>query len=158
MARPRKLAREQIESTCRRLLRERREVRVADVREALRAEYGSCGRTERVSSVLREMSAATPLCAENPVNSSVEELQAQLRKAEARAALAEDREMRHQDYWAQRFDERTQELERKYAAELAALRRRPSSDDFLKVHQRLADALRRIAAYESGEIPLPGRG
>ena len=144
----RKLAPEQIEATCRDMLAGRRRVTVRAVMAELRCRHQACGRTERVSEILRRVEARRALDPPNdPPSADVAALLDRLQAAEARAARAEELERHHQDFWAMRYAEKADELERRYAA---ALQARPAitTDQYLRLQQRAAELARRLAQYE----------
>lgn len=119
----RKLTDQDIESTWRTLEAQFGRVGGRQLREALRARFGTPGRTDRVFTIWRTLSeqqrraALEPSVAELLQRMEVAEalakeaLEAKL-AAEARAALAESREMAHQDRWAHEIYELRQEVER----------------------------------------------
>lgn len=162
MTRRMKLTDEQIAGVCRELLASRRRVTWRGVRAVLSERFGATGRNARVCEILRKMAANAPLVPlSGPADLSLIE---RLERAEKRAALSEERERSQQDYYARRYAERAdqaeRELQQKYSGlsgEIESLRRRPTAEQYLRVHQQLAEANRRIAEYESGEIPLPQR-
>jgi hypothetical protein len=144
----RKLTSEQIEATCRQLLSGRRPVTVRTVMAELRRRNGSAGRTERVSGILRRLQTAPEIeSTGNAPAADVVALRERLEAAEARAARSEEMERRHQDYWAKRYAEKADELERRYAA---AIKARPAitTDQYLRLQQRIADLARRLSQYE----------
>jgi hypothetical protein len=114
--------------------------------------YGVKGRTERVAAVLRvEERSALPSSAEP---SELEALRERVRKAEERAAQAEKRAARaeemersHQDFWAARYAEKAEELERRFAR-LSAPASSVPADQYLKVCQLNAELTRRLELYE----------
>jgi hypothetical protein len=126
---------------------------VRDVMRHLQQVHGTSGKTERVSRVLRASllkHAHPPVQLPSPPP-DVTELLARLRAAEARAERAEELERSHQDFWARRYDQQLEELER----QKAALKRAPSSgvsaEKYLRVCQRAAELARRLAEYEPVE-------
>ena len=154
------LSESSIEEACRTLLSQRRRVGVRDVMTYLRMQHGIAGRTERVAGILRreELRSSTVMPPPNPptlLPVELADLQEQLRLAEARALRAEDLERRHQDFWAARYDEKVQEIEKRYA-DLLARNAAVTSDQYLRIHQVAADLARRLAQYEKVD-PLPQR-
>src|ERR1700722_8437678 len=100
----------QIEGVCVELLSVSLEVSVRDVERELKRRYGASGRRERVAAILRraKVEAPTPGATTNPaVESAGAEL---IAEAFARAARAEELERRHQDFWAERYAEKCEEL------------------------------------------------
>ncbi len=145
----RRLTPEQLESACRDLLMSRRRVTVRAVMAELRRRHGASGRTERVRQTLHRLDASQPLePTRDPAASDTATLLERLQAAEARAARSEELERHHQDFWAKRYAEKADELERRYAA---VLRARPAitTDQYLRLHQRIADLTRRLSRYES---------
>lgn len=142
----RKLTAEQIEAACRDLLSRRRRVTVRAVMAELHRRHGFAGRTERVGQILRPLQAA-PISARDAKSADIATLRERLENAEARAARSEEVERRHQEYWAKRYAEKADELERKYAP---ALQARPTitADQYLRLQQRIADLTRRLSRYE----------
>jgi hypothetical protein len=142
----------QIEEVCSALLRVRRKVGVRDVTSRLRELYGFKGRTQRVGIVLKRLKEEKiPLpfpSAEQAGPEVLECLRKQLREAEERAARAEDRERRHQDFWAERYAEKVQELERRFEV-LARDAPTVTADQYLRVSQRVVELERRLAQYET---------
>lgn len=154
-----RLSDEQIEKVCRDLLGAQRRVGVRDVMRRLRAKFGSVGRTERVAGLLSRLQAecAVP----NSVPSSDEFLKLRDRlgavevraeRAEARAALAEEREIKHQNYWAGRYGARLDELEQLHSAQLRAAGKL-ASERYLRLYQKAAQLAERLARYEE-VVPL----
>lgn len=143
----RKLTLDQIEVVCRDLLRSIRRVTVRAVMIELHRRYGAAGRTERVSEILRRLEASGTF---NPPREPADTaaLLQRLEVAEARAARSEEMERRHQEYWAKRYAEKADELERRYAAGMKA---RPAitTDQYLRLQQRAAELARRLSQYES---------
>jgi hypothetical protein len=119
----RKLTDQDIESTWRTLEVEFGRVSGRQLREALRLRFGTPGRTDRVFGIWRTLSEKQRREAlEPPVAEllrrmeaaeviATEALQAKA-AAEARADLAESREIAHQDRWAHEIYELRQEVER----------------------------------------------
>ncbi len=119
----RKLTDQDIESTWRTLEAQFGRVGGRQLREELRARFGTPGRTDRVFSIWRTLSEQQRRAALEPSVAELlrrmeaaeaiakEALEAQV-AAEARAALAESREMAHQDRWAHEIYELRQEVER----------------------------------------------
>jgi hypothetical protein len=120
----RKLTDQDIEATWRALeLQFGHPVSGRQLREALRARFGTPGRTDRVFAIWRNLSeqqrraALEPSVAEllrrmEAAEASAREAMQAKAAAEARADLAENREMAHQDRWAHEIYELRQEVER----------------------------------------------
>jgi len=139
---------QQIEATCRALLEGRRRVGVRDVMAQLRVAHGSAGRTERVNRVLSRVMAEAPAMARPaPSVDELEDLRVQLMAAVERASRAEEREIQHQDYWARRFAERLEELERMHATQLS-LTTQGASERYLRLYQWSAKLAERLSRYE----------
>jgi hypothetical protein len=144
----------QIEEACRALFRTRRKVGVRDVARYLQELHGFKGRTERVAIVLKrvqeEQIALPSPPDQQPDQAALAPLLRQLREAERRAARAEELERRHQDFWADRYAEKLQELERRLEA-----RRHDAPtvtpEQYLRVSQRVVELERRLAQYEGVE-------
>jgi hypothetical protein len=149
---PSRLTAPQIETSCRQLLINQRRVGVRDVMEDLRNRHGLCGRTARVAGILRrvEQDLNQPKIPAGNGSAEIALLRQQLRAAEHRAQRAEELERSHQDFWAKRYAEKVDELERRNAAA-------PSragvitSEQYLRIHQRAAELARRLAKYEAVE-------
>lgn len=144
----RRVASEQIEAAARALLRGRRQVTVQALRQELRSRHGAGGRTERIAGVLRrmhqELSTVPPA---GPGGEELEQLHQRVRDAEARAARAEQLERSHQDFWARRYGEKMDELERRYASALKG--RAPiSADQHLRLLQENAELRRRLLEHQ----------
>lgn len=119
----RKLTDQDIESTWRTLEARFGRVSGRQLREALRARFGTPGRTDRVFGLWRILSEQQRRAALQPSVAELlqrmeaaealarEALQAKA-AAEARADLAESREIAHQDRWAHEIYELRQEVER----------------------------------------------
>jgi hypothetical protein len=119
----RKLTDQAIEATWRTLISQHGQVSGRQLREELRRRFGTPGRTERVFEIWRALSERQRRAALEP---SVAELLQRMEAAEAatlealrakaaaeaRAELAESREIAHQDRWAHEIYELRQELER----------------------------------------------
>ncbi|MGH8327856.1 MAG: hypothetical protein ACRET2_13975 [Steroidobacteraceae bacterium] len=148
----RKLTPEQIEAACRDLLRSRHRVTLRAVMAELHHRHGATGRTERVSKILSRLEASREAFgpAHHQPSADITALLPRLQAAEARAARSEEIERQHQDYWARRYAEKADELERRYAA---ALKSRPAitTDQYLRLQQRIAELARRLSQYESVE-------
>lgn len=156
---PRGLSDAQIEHVARELLARRHRVTVRDVMQALRAQFGGCGRTERICRILKRLESQDRLSAGlAPIESrEIETLQERVRAAEARAALSEERERQHQDLWANRYAEKVAALEKE---QLNVARRAAgvTHEQYLRVHQRAAELARRLAKYEDPERPATEEG
>ena len=151
--RPPKVTDQQIEEVCRTLLEGHRRVGVRDVMRRLRALYGSGGRTERVAAVLSRVMAERPVVGRpTPSPDEFEDLRGKLKGALERAALAEQREIQHQDYWARRYAERLEELERAHASQLSTATR-TASERYLRLYQWAAELTNRLRRYEVVEPP-----
>jgi len=143
----RKLTLDQIEAACRDLLSSANRVTVRAVMAELHRRHGATGRTERVSGTLRRLEARR---ASDPPREPADTaaLRERLQAAEARALRSEERERRHQEYWAKRYAEKADELERRHAT---AMKDRPAitTDHYLRLQQRAAELARRLSQYES---------
>jgi hypothetical protein len=153
-----------IQTVCRELLAGSRKVTTRQLTEELRQRYGHPGRQERIVRALREAmreplpSLALPPSEDNGVK-ELAELRTRLKAMERRAELAEERERRHQDFWANRFVERVAEIEAAFERREAAHRTvQPkahpaiTSEEYLRLHQRIAELTRRLAEYEGGAV------
>ena len=156
----RSLSDQTIQAVCRELLAGSRKVTTRQLAEELRHRYGHPGRQERIVRALREaMREPVPSLAlppsENDRVKELAELRKRLEAMERRAELAEERERRHQDFWANRFVERVAEIEatfeRRQAAQQRA-RRTITSEEYLRLHQRIVELTRRLAEYEGGAV------
>ena len=152
-----RLSNEQIERACRDLLGSQRRVGVRDVTRRLRAEFGSVGRTERVAELLSRLQEECAVPNSMPSSDELLKLRAQLstaevraEQAEARAALAEERELKHQSYWAGRYGARMDELELLHSAQLRAAGKL-ASERYLRLYQKAAQLAERLARYENVE-------
>ncbi|MGH7079189.1 MAG: hypothetical protein ACREFU_13990 [Acetobacteraceae bacterium] len=149
-----------IQTVCRELLAGSRKVTTRQLAEKLRQRHGHPGRQERIVRALREaMQEPLPSLALAPTgdlgDKDVAALRERLKAMERRAELAEERELRHQDLWANRYVEKIAEMEaafeRKHAEQQAALAKpRPviTAEEYLRLHQRIAELTRRLAEYE----------
>jgi hypothetical protein len=151
--RPRRISDQQIEGVCRTLLGVRRRVGIREVMSQLRRAYGAVGRTERIAAVLSRVTAEIPVgIGAAPAPEDLETLQQKLRLAEERAQRAEEREIQHQDYWARRYAERLEELERAHAGQLSSATR-IASERYLRLYQWAAQLRGRLSRYERVEPP-----
>jgi hypothetical protein len=146
---PRGLSDAQIERVTRQLLSEQHRVTVREVMRVLRLRFGGCGRTERICRILRQLESEErkPSASVSVESAELETLREQLRVAQARAALSEERERLHQDLWASRYAEKVAELE-KPAPRGPVPSLGITHDQYLRVCQRAADLARRLAQYE----------
>ena len=87
-----------------------------------------------------------------PSVDELEDLRVQLKAAVERASRAEEREIQHQDYWATRFAERLEELERMHATQLSLTTQR-ASERYLRLYQWSAQLAERLSRYEVVEPP-----
>lgn len=119
----RKLKDRDIETTWHALAAQSGPVSGRQLREALRVRFGTPGRTDRVFAIWRMLNeqqrraALEPSVAEllrrmERAEAMAQEAVAAKLAAEARADLAESREMAHQDRWAHEIYELRQEVER----------------------------------------------
>lgn len=152
-----RLSNEQIEKVCRDLLGSQRRVGVREVMQRLRAEFGSVGRTERVAAVLNRLQAECAVPNSMPSSDEFLKLRDQLsaaevraERAEARAALSEERELKHQSYWAGRYGAKLDELELLHSAQLRAVGK-SASERYLRLYQKAAQLAERLARYENVE-------
>jgi hypothetical protein len=146
----------QIEEACRALFRTHRKVGVRDVARYLQELHGFKGRTERIAIVLKhvqEEQVALPSPPDQqPDQDALAQLLAKLRDAEWRATRAEELERRHQDFWADRYGEKLQELERRFEARgHDAPSPSVTPEQYLRVSQRVVELERRLAQYERVE-------
>jgi hypothetical protein len=142
------LSNSQIEGVCIELLTVSREVSVRDVERELKRRYAASGRRERVADILRraKAEAPAPAAATKPaVESAGPEI---IAEALARAARAEELERRHQDFWAERYAQKCEELEMRYRRIFEDLKRE-HSERYLRVHQRVMELQVRLARYEA---------
>jgi hypothetical protein len=152
----RKLTNTQIEAACRALLERNRRVRVRDVARYLREQHRASGRTERIAAILRDTQKwfEAPPAPADAISVSVSELLKRVQVAEERADRADERERKHQDFWANRYAEKVEELQHKYAA-IERSASGVSAEQYLRVCQANAELTRRLAEYEAaGGIPL----
>jgi len=163
------LTRDQIESACAELFSTQSRVTVNDVAARLKLLHGTSGRRARVAAILREFESTLPFRrSTHPPSSPTLELEERLKaaeeraeQAEKRALIAEELERHHQDFWAARYDQKAQELENRYAT-LEHTSNRASSEQLLRLYQRIAALTRRLSQYETvepviAESPLPSR-
>src|SRR5581483_11928003 len=145
----RRISDQQIEEACRALLNERRRVGVRDVMHQLRASQGAVGRTARVAAILSRVMAECPAFRPPPppLPEELDDLQSKLRLALERAIRAEEREVQHQDYWARRYAERLEELERLHATQLSSATQN-ASERYLRLYQWAAQLKDRLSRYE----------
>jgi polyhydroxyalkanoate synthesis regulator phasin len=152
------LSTDQIESACTDLFSTQARVTVNEVMARLKRLHGTGGRRARVAAILRQIESALPFRSPPPAEpSAIAELEQRLkaaderaRRAEQRAALAEELERKHQDFWAARYDQKAQELERRYAT-LEQTSTRASSEQLLRLYQRIAALTRRLSQYEPAD-------
>ena len=146
-----------IAQTCRDLLQTHRRVTVRRVSEELRRRHQASGKNARVARILREQSARVAIPSyEGTPEAEIARLQAALREAErqraeaiTRAGLSEERERAHQDLWADRFAERTQENERRLAEAIKRCEREAAAQQ-LRLYQRIAELERENARLTEG--------
>lgn len=140
-----RLTTDDIESACRELLRAHRRVTVRMVCRELRRRHNACGKSARVARILRDLADSVGLAShEGPAEQEIARLRSELaqaieraEKAEKRALLAEERERAHQDFWAERYVQKLDELERQRAA-LVRAHERASTEEHLRLRQRIA--------------------
>jgi len=110
----RKLTEADIRATWDALTRRQGRATGRQVRAALRTQFGVAGSTSRVFALCRQWNAeaAEARSSEPALHARIRELEAELAKAQAakaaaleRALLAEEREIRHQDHWANEIHE-----------------------------------------------------
>jgi MoxR-like ATPase len=145
----RKLNLAEMESVCRALMASEGRVTVRRLRAELKLRLGAVGRGERVLALWRRLGAAAEAPAEDVSGNSaasVRAWQARVSAAEQRAALAEEREQRHQDRWASEVYALRQRVE-----ELTRQARTPNA-----VHQRYLDAMVEIHALKQRVAELGG--
>jgi hypothetical protein len=143
----------QIKHACRELLEQRRHVTVRDVQTALRDQHGAVGRSARIAATLKAIKAETPVAAKpsEPIRpippdeatrrvlaaeKAAQRALAAQHAAESRATLAEQREVSHQDYWADRAAEKMDEVRQAVVLEYEAKLR--------KADQRISGLLRKV--------------
>jgi len=145
----RQLSRTQIEVVCIELVSTRPEVSVRDVTRELKRRHGAAGRNERVAGILKGVKAdASKVVIVSRPAVRADEWDTPIAKALERAERAEDRERRHQDFWADRYAQRCEELELHYRRQFDELNRQ-HSERYLGVCQRVVELERRIAGYEA---------
>lgn len=137
------------------LLANHRQVTLRMLTAELQRLHGASGRNARVGRILREITSRAP--ADAAAAGRVMDLEKELQEALSRAERAEERERAHQDLWARRIIEKADELERRHQA---ALQRRPNVtvDQYLRLYQEHAAAIRRLAEYEARDISDSGQG
>jgi hypothetical protein len=145
----------QIEEACGALLRIHRKVGVRDVTRYLHELHGFKGRTERVGIVLKRLQEEQITLPSPPVHHQADQevlarLLRRLREAEERATRAEELERRHQDFWAERYAEKLQELERRFEARARDVST-VTTEQYLRVSRRAAELEQRLAQYETVE-------
>jgi len=146
------LEKQAIEATCLRLLQTKRRVGVRDVTAELRRLYGAAARTERVAQILRSVADSVDQALDS--THLIEELQRlhqRVREAEQRAALAEEREARHQDFWATRYGDKLAALEARERLGEQQARSAVSAGQYLRIYQKAAELARRLSQYEDVE-------
>jgi hypothetical protein len=145
----------QIERAIRQLLARHHRVTVRDVMQALRSQFGGCGRTERICKIFKRLESQERPILSAGVDDQIQILHERLRAAEARAALSEERERQHQDLWASRYADKVAALERQQSRATA---RAPgiTHEQYLRVYQRAAELARRLAKYEDPDKPSTG--
>lgn len=144
----RRLSSAQIEQMCVSLLSAHRRVGVRQVMRQLLVHHGASGSTERVAAILRRLQTQvppSPVAAQSEAQS--QGLQEQLRQALERAARAEEIERRHQDFWADQYARKWEELEQRYAASQREMAIK-HAERCLLMSQRLAELEWRLAQYE----------
>jgi hypothetical protein len=122
--------------------------------QALRSQFGGCGRTERICRILKRLESQRqrPDASLAAGSRELETLRERVRAAEARAALSEERERQHQDLWANRYAEKIAELERQQSRATSRAAG-VSHEQYLRVYQRAAELARRLAKYEDPDRP-----
>jgi hypothetical protein len=150
----RKLTTDQVREVCEEMLLQTETPSVRTVMAELRQRYGACGRTERVASVLRSLTEKRELRSRVSESSDLASLRQKLLDAEERAARAEYRELRHQDLWARRYQEKVAELQHRVATSKST---GVSSEQYLRLYRRAVELAGRLARYEPVEHVLePG--
>ena len=137
----RQLSDEEVRSTLVTLLQSRAQVSGRSLRRALRARYGAVGRTARVFQIWREMTGGTSRGAAELSEYSKE----QLRAAESRAVLAEEREQAHQDKWAVEIHALRQKLAQH---EASMPRSGVPHETYHRLYAAYLEVRRRLARYE----------
>jgi len=99
----------QIEMLCREVLVRESTPSGRLLRRALRDRYGAVGRTDRVYAIWRRLTAGES-GAESVTDPERHRWMARIAAAEERARLAEERETKHQDRWANELHELREQL------------------------------------------------
>lgn len=141
----RKITIQQIRAVCEEMLQQTDAPSVRSVMAQLRLRHGACGRTERVAEVLRGLIEKREARRQVPESSDVVSLRQQLFEAEQRAVRAEELERRHQDFWAERYQEKIEELQSRVGTPISA---GVSSEQYLRLYRQAAELARRLAQYE----------
>lgn len=156
--RPKLISDAQIEETCRGLFARIRHVTLDEVGAELRRRYGAIGRRARLARIFslvqrdHNLLDNTPPLAEagEPANWAQ-----QLEKAERRARESEERELANQRFFARRYAEQCDQLERERAAWYASRDPEVRPEQYLRLYQRAAALWDRLSKYEKVE-PLLG--
>jgi hypothetical protein len=127
-----KLTDGQIEILCRDVLAREKTPSGRSLRRALRERYGAVGRTDRVYAIWRVLAAGEK--ALSPVTDAERHRwMARIAAAEARVRLAEEREVKHQDRWANELYELREQLRTRQGTLATGV----SHDIYRRVHQEL---------------------
>lgn len=130
--------------------------------EELLNRHQARGKSARVARILRAATAGIPApCYAGTAQEEIARLRHALDQAtertgeaEGRARVAEERERAHQDYWAQRYLEKLDEFDRQQAA-LVKVRERAATDQYLRLHQRIAELERQNLLLTKRLAELP---
>jgi hypothetical protein len=158
---PKKLADAQIEETCRDLLARSRTVSFLVLKAELQRRYGASGRAGRVNTILarvrlslERLASESVLLKESALSTAaihLLRLEERVRISERRAAEAEERERRNQDFFANRFAQQRAQLDAERAVLYASRPPENSVELYLRLYRRMADYRNRLAQYEAVE-------
>ena len=127
-----RLTDQQIERVCREVLARENAPSGRSLRRALRERYGAVGRTERVYGVWKAMIAGeTPLS--RVTDAERHRWMARIAAAEERVRLAEERETKHQDRWANELYDLREQLRTRQGTLASGV----SHELYRRVHQEL---------------------
>ncbi len=127
-----KLTDRQIEMLCREVLAHEQTPSGRSLRRALRERYGAVGRTDRVYAIWRALTGG------KNGSGTVSEVErnrwtVRLAAAEERVRLAEEREIKHQDRWANELYDLREQLRTRQGSLATGV----SHDVYRRVHQEL---------------------
>jgi hypothetical protein len=122
----------QIEMLCREVLAREKTPSGRSLRRALRERYGAVGRTDRVYAIWRSLAGGE---SEQSAVTDAERHRwmARIAAAEERVRLAEEREIKHQDRWANELYELREQLRTRQGTLATGV----SHDVYRRVHQEL---------------------